>query len=145
MKALESLRRRAATDRVAAQLAATAASPDRQLHGMLRQRGIAMRCRSAELAHALQRFRDRQAEIDAGMQTGWIHIPALDTGWMTNVSTASATASRHGSDTGYGMAGSANTHKSSTTRSPSTARLLRMPKSLREILPCACIGQSRPG
>ena len=92
MKALESLRRRAATDRVAAQLAATAASPDRQLHGMLRQRGIAMRCRSAELAHALQRFRDRQAEIDAGMQTGWIHIPALDTGWLPSVSTASATA-----------------------------------------------------
>ena len=82
MKALESLRRRAATDRAGAKLATTTSSPDRQLHGMLRQRGIAMRCRSAELARALQRFRDRQAEIDAGMLTGWIQIPALDTGWL---------------------------------------------------------------
>ncbi len=82
MKAWESLRNRAATASVGPTLATMAASPDRQLHGILRQRGIAMRCRSTELAHALQRFRDRQAEINAGMVGGWIHMPAVDAGWL---------------------------------------------------------------
>ena len=87
MNALELLRTRAATDRVGAKLVSTASAPDRQLHGMLRQRGIAMRCRSAELAHALQHFRDRQTEINAGMVDGWIHMPAVDAGWLPSAQT----------------------------------------------------------
>lgn len=82
MKSLELLRNRTAGNRVGATLVAPASSSDRTLQGMLRQHGIALRCRSAELAHALQRFRDRQAQIDAGMVCGWIEMPAVDAGWL---------------------------------------------------------------
>ena len=82
MRALELLRNRTATDLVGVSLMATASSPDRHLHGILRQHGIALRCRSAELARALQCFRDRKAQIDAGMVGSWIEMPAVDTGWL---------------------------------------------------------------
>lgn len=58
--------------------------PDRRLHAMLRRRGMGLRSRAAELADALQRFRDRQAEIDAGKLGSGIQVPAIHTGWLTS-------------------------------------------------------------
>lgn len=58
------------------------AGAEQALHRLLRRRGIAIRCRSAELADALQRFRDRQAEINAGSFQASIRMPPVAAGWM---------------------------------------------------------------
>lgn len=54
-----------------------AVAVEQVLHRVLRRRTIALRCRTAELAGALRRFRERQAEIDAGQWETTIRMPAV--------------------------------------------------------------------
>lgn len=69
----------------------TAVNPRQAIDGLqfaLHRRAISLRCRSAELAHALQRFRERQAEIDAGTARGLfdapITMPPVAAGWLSD-------------------------------------------------------------
>ena len=49
---------------------------------VLHRRAIALRCRATELADALQRFRDRQQQIEMGSAEPLIRMPPVAAGWL---------------------------------------------------------------
>ena len=50
----------------------------------LHQRAIALRCRATELADALQRFRERQQQIETGSTEALIRMPPVAAGWLVD-------------------------------------------------------------
>lgn len=53
------------------------AGVQRSLHWLLRRQAMSLHSRSVELATALQRFRDRQVQINAGLVGPCIAIPPV--------------------------------------------------------------------
>ncbi len=50
----------------------------------LHQRAIALRYRATELADALQRFRERQQQIETGSTEALIRMPPVAAGWLVD-------------------------------------------------------------
>lgn len=63
-----------------------AISPKRDLafQRVLHLHAIALRCRATELADALQRFRERKQQIEAGNPEAIIRMPPVAAGWLVD-------------------------------------------------------------